>query len=141
MRFRKTVFLVALMALATPAFSHVRVGPSEAKPGARQTYIMRVPTEGAVATVSVELEIPAGLRVVSAPAGSEAKTVGGSIASITWKAQIPPGESREFTFEAINPAQAQSLVWKAHQHFADGSTADWVEPSGGKRPAAVTQLR
>jgi len=101
---------------------------------------MRVPTEGAIATTSVELEIPAGIIVASPPPGSEVKTMGGSISSITWKVQIPPGESRDFTFDAVNPTQAQSLIWKAHQHFADGSVSDWIEPAGGRRPAAVTHL-
>lgn len=140
MRFRTMLFTAALIAIVTPAIAHVRVLPGESKPGARQTYTMRVPTEGAVATVSVELEIPAGVIVSAPPPGSEVKTIAGSIASITWKLQIPPGESRDFTFEVLNPAQAGSLVWKAHQHFGDGSVADWIEPAGGRRPAAVTQL-
>ena len=140
MRFRMMIFTAILLAAATPGIAHVRVLPSESKSGARQTYIMRVPTEGAVATISVELEIPAGVSVTSAPPGSEVKTVAGAISSITWKAQIPAGESRDFTFDAINPAQARSLVWKAHQHFADGSVSDWIEPAGGRRPAAVTKL-
>ena len=141
MRFRMMILTVALMAFATPVIAHVRIVPGESKPGARQTYTVRVPTEGTVATVSVELEIPPGLSVVSAPPGSEVKTIGGSITSITWRAQIAPGESRDFVFDAVNPAQAQNLVWKAHQHFADGSVADWIEPTGGRRPAAVTKLQ
>lgn len=141
MRFRKVVLTAALMAFATPVIAHVRVVPGESKPGVRQTYTVRVPTEGSIATTSVELEIPPGLSVASAPPGSEVKTIGGSITSITWRAQIAPGESRDFIFDAVNPAQAQSLVWKAHQHFADGSVADWIEPAGGRRPAATTKLQ
>lgn len=140
MRLGVIILTTALMAFATPTFAHVRVLPGESKPGARQTYTMRVPTEGATATISVELEIPAGVIVASPPPGSEVKTMGGSISSITWKVQIPPGESRDFIFDAVNPAQSQSLMWKAHQHFADGSVSDWIEPAGGRRPAAVTHL-
>lgn len=140
MRFRMMILTAALMAFAAPVIAHVRVVPGESKPGTRQTYTVRVPTEGTTATVSVELEIPAGVVVASTPPGSEVKTIAGSIASITWKVQIAPGESRDFTFDAVNPTQAQSLTWKAHQYFADGSVADWIEPAGGRRPAAVTQL-
>jgi hypothetical protein len=40
---------------------------------------------------------------------------------------------------APNPA-AGEIVWKAHQHFSDGTVADWVGAAGDKRPASVTKL-
>jgi ketosteroid isomerase-like protein len=52
---------------------------------------------------------------------------------------IPPKQSAEFVFRARNPSSSE-IVWKAHQHFADGTTADWVGPAGDRRPAAVTKL-
>jgi ketosteroid isomerase-like protein len=64
---------------------------------------------------------------------------GNRITTITWKKNIPPKESAEFVFRARNPMSGD-LVWKAHQHFSDGTTADWVGVAREKRPAAVTKL-
>jgi ketosteroid isomerase-like protein len=47
--------------------------------------------------------------------------------------------SAEFVFRARNPA-AGEILWKAHQHFNDGTVADWVGVAGDKRPASVTKL-
>jgi ketosteroid isomerase-like protein len=102
-----------------------------------------VPTEGAVATTHVQLEIPADVTVLEMlPAdGATFETVKQSdrIASITWKKPIPPKQSAEFVFRARNPSSSE-IVWKAHQHFTDGTTADWIGAAGERRPAAVTKL-
>jgi uncharacterized protein YcnI len=108
-----------------------------------ERYTVRVPTEGAVATTHVLLEIPAGLTVLDVlphdGAMFETATQGDRITAITWKKNIPPKEAAEFVFRARNPGSGE-LVWKAHQHFADGTTADWVGVAGERRPAAVTKL-
>ena len=49
--------------------AHVTIGPTESRQGARERYTVRVPTEGAVATVAVDLEIPEGVRVTNVLAG------------------------------------------------------------------------
>ena len=104
---------------------------------------MRVPTEGAVATTHVVLEIPAGVTVLEVlPAeGATFETTkeGDRITSITWKKAIPPKASAEFAFRARNPA-ATEIAWKAHQHFSDGTVADWIGAAGASRPASVTKL-
>ncbi|MCI0365704.1 MAG: nuclear transport factor 2 family protein, partial [Phycisphaerales bacterium] len=64
---------------------------------------------------------------------------GDRITTITWKKAIPPKASAEFVFRARNPA-AGEIIWRAHQHFADGTVADWVGVAGEKRPASVTKL-
>ena len=134
-----------LLVVTTPslAMAHVSVRPRESKPGAEERYTVRVPTEGAVATTHVQLEIPADVTVLEVfPADGatfETAKQGDRIASITWKKAIPPKQSAEFVFRARNPSSTE-IVWKAHQHFADGTTADWVGAPGGQRPAAVTKL-
>jgi ketosteroid isomerase-like protein len=104
---------------------------------------MRVPTEGAVATTHVMLEIPADVTVLEVlPAeGATFETTkqGERITSITWKKTIPTKASAEFAFRARNPAGTE-IVWKAHQHFNDGTVADWTGAAGASRPAAVTKL-
>jgi len=64
---------------------------------------------------------------------------GERIVAITWRKEIPPKASAEFVFRARNPAAGQ-IVWKAHQHFANGTTADWIGAAGERRPASLTRL-
>jgi uncharacterized protein YcnI len=138
-------FVIALAAslFAQPALAHVTVWPPQSRAGASERYTVRVPTERNVATVSVEVEVPAAVAVtgVLAPAGFtyEIKRDGNRIASITWKQEIKPGEVGEFVFFARNPAASQ-IVWKAHQRYADGQVEDWVGPAGDRRPAPLVSL-
>ena len=135
-----------VLALSVPslAVAHVGVRPRESKPGAEERYSVRVPTEGSVATTSVRLEIPDGVTVLEVEKmGGETFEVekkGDRIIAITWKRNIPPKESADFFFRARNPQIGSEIAWKAHQHFADGTVADWIEAAGGKRPGPVTTL-
>lgn len=141
----KKNLLFALVVLLVPSFAsaHVSVRPRESKPGAEERYTVRVPTEGAVATILVRLEIPAEVAVLEVfPAeGATFETTkqGDRVTLITWRKEIAPKQAAEFVFRARNPASAE-IVWKAHQHFADGTTTAWVGPAGDQRPAAVTKL-
>ena len=138
---RRTSLLAAsLLILASSAQAHVRVLPGESQTSARQTYTVKVPTEGTVATASVELEIPAGLSVISIADPAETKSMSGRITFIIWNVEIPPGQARNFDFLAENPKADQELVWKAHQHYADGTSRDWVDLPHTKSPASVTKL-
>jgi uncharacterized protein YcnI len=142
---RRIVPLLALLiAIPSSALAHVGVRPRESKPGVEERYTVRVPTEGAVATTSVRLEIPDGVTVLDVEKyGGESFEVhkqGDRIVAITWKRNIPPKESAEFLFRARNPHSGTEIAWKAHQHFADGTMTAWVEPAGGKRPGPVTKL-
>ena len=123
--------------------AHVIVTPRESAPGAEQTYTIRVPTEGTVSSTSVELEVPAGLHVMTVAAGDgytfDLEKDGNRIVSITWKQEIKPKEFKLYTFTAHNP-QSGVLQWKAHQTFADGSMRHWVGERGTKEPASVTTI-
>jgi len=141
---RRLVIIGALV-LAVPvlAFAHVSVRPRESKPGIEERYTVRVPTEGTVATTHVRLEIPDGVMVLEVlpheGATFETAKQGDGIGTITWKKAIAPKAVAEFVFRARNPGSGD-IVWKAHQHFADGTAADWVGVAGEKRPASVTKL-
>jgi hypothetical protein len=123
--------------------AHVTVSPQESAAGASERYTVRVPTEGRVATTSVELEVPSDVTVTSVLVGDrfsyDARREGDRTVAITWRLDIGPGETAEFVFFARNPMATQ-IVWKAHQRFADGTSADWVGVEGDRRPAAVTKL-
>jgi len=125
------------------AQAHVRVSPAEAKPGGTQVYMVTIPTEGKVATTRTELVLPAGITLVSVdvegkPFDVQRPSDGTTV--IIWRTEIPPGWAKMFHFTVTNPTAASEIVWKAHQYFSDGSTADWVGAPGSKRPASVTAL-
>jgi uncharacterized protein YcnI len=134
---------VVLLAAPSLAFAHVSVRPRESRAGAEERYTVRVPTEGAVATTHVELEIPAGLSVLEVlpheGATFDTAKQGDRITAITWRKEILPKAVAEFVFRARNPSSGD-LAWKAHQHFSDGTVADWIGVAGEKRPASVTKL-
>lgn len=140
---RSLVFAMLWLAVPSFAVAHVSVRPRESKRGAEERYTVRVPTEGAVATTHVQLEVPAGVTVLEVmPADGaifETTKQGDRITSITWKKEIAPKASAEFVFVARNPASGE-ITWKARQHFKDGTSADWVGAPGERRPASVTKL-
>ena len=144
MRTRTTIATLAVTLIASAAQAHVSVRPRESKPGATEKYIVRVPTEGKVATTSVEVEIPRGVMIDSVdPADgvtSDLKREGGRIVSITWTVSIEPGANRELTFTAKNPSEGTEIVWKAHQRYADGTSSEWVGAAGTRQPAPLTKL-
>lgn len=141
---KKLIASMAALVFATAALqAHVTIQPRESGPGATVNYTVRVPTEGTVTTTGVELEIPDAITVVSidGPASTyEVKKAGDRIVSISWRTEIAPKEAKTFTFSANNSPEPSEISWKAHQRFADGTTFDWVEPAGGKRPAARTKI-
>ena len=69
--------------------AHVVVTPRESAAGAEQVYTVRVPTEGTVSSMSLELEIPAGMHVMQVASGEgftfDVKKDGNRIVAITWK--------------------------------------------------------
>ena len=140
----RTVWIaIALLAVGTVAQAHVTVSPEQSAGGAVQRYTIQVPTEGKVTTVAVDLDVPPDVTIngifVNGAYTYETRREGDRITGITWKLEIKPGEVAEFSFYAKNPATGQ-IAWKAHQHFADGSAADWTGVEGDRRPAAVTKL-
>jgi uncharacterized protein YcnI len=141
---RAGILLIAFLAASIAVHAHVTVWPRQSQAGMAERYTVRVPTEGQVATMSVELEIPADVTVTGVLVGSgytyEARRDGNRIVAITWKQEIKAGEVGEFVFFARNPKAAQ-IAWKARQRFVDGTSADWIGVEGDRRPASVTQLR
>lgn len=143
MRKHTLSFGAALLLVASAAYAHVNLQPRESAPGVTVTYMMRVPTEGTVTTTGIELEVPDAMTIVSVdgPADAyEVKKTDGRIVAITWKTEILPKQFKTFTFVAKNPSAPSEISWKAHQRFADGTSFDWVEPAGGKRPSGRTNV-
>jgi uncharacterized protein YcnI len=141
---RKWGLAALVLALPAVALAHVTVWPRQSTAGSYEKYVVRVPTEGKVATLSVELRIPDGVSIVSmgAPAGFtyELKRTGEKVTAIVWSMTINPGEFAEFAFMARNPATGGSLQWQAIQRYVDGTTTEWVGAAGTRHPASVTQI-
>lgn len=141
---RLMVLTASLLSVCAVAEAHVRITPRESKPGATETYTARVPTEGKVTTISVQLDVPDGVTIVSAsaPAGMkcELKRDGDRIVAIIWTVEIKPGEATELPFVARNPTSGDEIVWKVHQRYADGTSSEWIGPAGTRGPAPVTKL-
>jgi uncharacterized protein YcnI len=136
-----TVFCLTMSLVVLDA--HVVVTPRESTAGSEQAYTVRVPTEGTVSSISVELEIPAGMHVMQVASGDgftfDVKKDGNRVVSIAWKQEIKPKEVKLYTFTAHNP-EPGALQWKAHQTFADGSMRHWIGERGTKEPASVTTI-
>ena len=133
----------AVLFSAHPVWAHVTVAPRESRPGVSERYTVRVPTEGKVSTVEVELEVPEGVTISPmAPAGwtHTLKRTGDRVTSIVWAMEIKPGEFAEFVFIGRNPKTGSEIVWKAHQRYADGTASHWVGESGTRSPAPMTTL-
>ena len=142
--FCSVVLALAVFGMAMSGVeAHVRVSPAEAKPGSTQVYMVTIPSEVKVATSRTELVLPAGVALVSVdPEGNpfEVQHPKDGTTVIIWRTEIAPGWAKMFHFTVTNPTAASEIAWKAHQYFADGSVADWVDGPGSKRPASVTKL-
>ena len=140
----RAIVLTGLLLIAFVAEAHVTVWPRESTVGTGERYTVRVPTEGQVATTSVELEVPSDVTVTGILVASgysyEARRESDRIVAITWRQEIKPAEVAEFVFFARNPRTGRQIAWKTHQRFADGTSADWVGVEGDRRPASMTRL-
>jgi uncharacterized protein YcnI len=142
-RFCITAMMAAMVGAVAEA--HITIAPNQSMAGATEKYVLRVPSEGKVATVAAELDIPEGVVVeaVAVPNGwkHEIKCDGHNrIVGIVWTMNIPPQEFAEFSFVARNPRDKSEVVWTLRQRFADGTVSDWTKGPNGVRPTSMTKL-
>ena len=139
-----TGLLGGVMLMTAPVLAHVGVTPAQSKPGASETYTLRVPSEGGRTTTEVVLAVPYGVTVASvdAPAGAthNEKRADDRIVEVTWKIEIKAGARAQLSFAAKNPTEASSITWKVTQKYSDGFSSAWVGPPGDRSPAPVTKL-
>jgi uncharacterized protein YcnI len=141
----KLLMVAAILIVPSMTLAHVSITPRASTHGATEKYTVRIPSEGKVATVAAEMEVPEGviIEVLQSPAGwkHEVKRADDRIAAVTWHVNVPPGEFIDVAFVARNPRQGTRIVWILRQKFADGTVTDWtIDPKGQTRPTAVTQL-
>lgn len=129
---RRTPLFVGLIVLCAgvAVAAHVTMAPVESKLGASERYTVRVPTEGQVTTVGVDLEVPVSVTVSSVLASPGWKTdlrrEGNRIVAIRWTVEIPAGHFGELVFNARNPKEGADITWKVVQKFADGTSREWT---------------
>lgn len=142
--YRSLLALAVLVLSASTARAHITIAPTQSMSGATEKYTLRVPTEGTIATVAAEVDIPDGVIVetVGMPNGwkYELKRQGDRISGIVWTLTIPPGEFVEFSFVARNPRDKAEVVWQLRQRFADGTVSDWTKGPNGIRSTSKTKL-
>jgi uncharacterized protein YcnI len=162
--------LVALLALAVPAFAHVTVtAPGATRGGSDQEITFRVPVEKNVATTGLTIALPLNTPLASVlvdpmpgwthqqkstkvakPITTDDGQITEAVSEISWRAQsgqgLAPGEFGSFTILAGLLPNAPSLTFKALQYYADGSVVKWIEtaaPGSNAQPvdpAPVLQL-
>ena len=147
MKRKISVAAVGVATLLLPGLvqAHVSITPRQSTLGATEKYVIRIPTEGKIATTAAELDVPEGVIVetMQAPSGwkYEVKRAEDRIVSVVWQVDVKPGEFVEVAFVARNPRGGDKIVWTLRQRFADGTVSNWTTaPNGTTRPTAVTQL-
>ncbi|MGH8218865.1 MAG: DUF1775 domain-containing protein [Steroidobacteraceae bacterium] len=141
------VYALIIAALSWSAsFAHIRIYPTESILGTREKYTMRVPNEKQVATIRIEGEFPANLRVYDfefKPGWKIdiKKDAAGHIVGATWTGTIKPYEFVEFGMLGINPKQGDTLVWRFVQYYADGNKEEFTGPVGSFYPSPRVTLK
>ena len=92
---KRILAAAALAMLSLPALAHVTVSPKVSSPGAWEKYAIRVPNEKKVATTSLEVRFPAGVRVMSfedKPGWTiePVRDAAGAISGARWTGQLRP---------------------------------------------------
>jgi uncharacterized protein YcnI len=135
-----------LFLIVASAHAHVTISPRESFTGVTETYTIRVPTERDSPTVQIEVEFPDEVTVQNIESPTDwkveyMKDAAGRIDKAIWSGgSIPPDESAAFSFQADNPDNTGTLIWKAIQIHADGSRAEWIAEPGSRNPAPAVDI-
>lgn len=139
--------LLALLLPVAAAHATVRTegGLTESAAAKSETYRLNVPTEKNVSTTQVRLVVPAGVTITRfqvTPGFTRTVKLNeaGLVTEVTWRGRIAPMEYARFFFQAVNPEQPGSLVWKVYQTYADGSVVAWDDTDPEKTPASRTTV-
>lgn len=131
----------AALVAATAASAHVALNPEKAPADSFTRFALRVPTEEAVPTVKVSVQLPAGLDEVSfQPKPGWKRTQSGRV--VTWSGgEIGPGEFDEFGLSTHLPnTPGKTLVFPATQTYANGKVVHWIAPLTSDEPAPHVTL-
>jgi uncharacterized protein YcnI len=136
--------LVALLLACSLIGARAVVFPKTSTPGAYEKYSLRVMNERDIPTLQVEINFPAGLRVVSFAdvPGWKLQVLTDSTQRITgavWRGVLERQHFVEFPFLALNPKDSISLSWPTYQTYEGGERVEWTSPdTTSKTPVSTT---
>jgi uncharacterized protein YcnI len=155
--FVAVVMAAVVLGVATPAFAHVTVQPSEAEQGGFATVAFQVPNErGDASTVKLEVTFPTDHPIpfvstqpvegwtvqvekskLAKPIEGEGESITEAVSKITWSGgSIEPGTFQRFPVSMGRLPEATSLEFKSVQTYSDGEQVRWIETAtpGGAEP-------
>lgn len=138
-----SVFLT--LAATGVAWAHVRVVPEEVPAGTYEVFTVRVPTEKAIPTTGVRVEVPEGFTITRVEPVTgweyELEEDDGVVSAITWSGgEIGETEFQQFDIQGQTPQEAGEYPWRAFQTYEDGSVVEWVGPEDAEEPASVVTV-
>jgi YD repeat-containing protein len=143
MTMRHTFLMLTAILVAAPAGAHITITPKTAPIKASQEYVVRVPTEKDVPTLSVRMAFPEGfdvLRFRAAPGWKfeVERNAAGKMTGVTWSGRkISREEYEQFSFLAR--AQTPGLYkLDAYQTYDGGEVVGWVNPAEPRPAPQVT---
>jgi uncharacterized protein YcnI len=147
---------IGLLALAGPAFAHVKVSPSSAQQGSTAELTFRVPNEESkAATVELQLQVPTAHPIAQflvkpvpgwkisvqtvllpEPVVTDDGSFTTAVSEVTWTGgTIEPGQYQDFSVSADPlPSGLRQLVFKAIQTYSNGDVVRWIDLSQPGQP-------
>jgi uncharacterized protein YcnI len=147
---------IGLIALAGPAFAHVKVSPTTAQQGSTAELTFRVPNEESrAATVELQLQVPTAHPIaqflvkpvpgwtisvqtlqLDKPLVTDDGSFSTAVSEVTWKGgTIEPGQYQDFSVSADPlPSGISQLVFKAIQTYSNGDVVRWIDLSQPGQP-------
>jgi uncharacterized protein len=122
--------LTAVVALASPAWAHVELDPTEATAGATETLTFHVAFEGA-ATVGLDVQLPEGASVVDVPEKAGwTSAVDEAERTVSWSGGSVEADDTFGVVVAL-PAVTGEVLFPAIQRTTDGEVA-WIDEAEGE---------
>ena len=140
---RKTVVVLALLALAVvpAALAHVEPSPEKVPANSVSKITLSAEGEESVPAVKLTVQMPAGVTdVVAHPTKGWKQSVNGRI--VTWSGgKIPNGAEGKFVFSAHMPdSPGRVLVFPALVTYQDGKVVHWIGAESSDTPAPRVTL-
>jgi uncharacterized protein YcnI len=149
--------IAAVVAVASPAWAHVTIEPSQAPKGTDAVLAFTVPNEMDNAdTTEVQVAFPTDHPIADAlvqptagwtatvqmtkvqnPIKTDSGSTTDAVQSVTWTGgAIKPGQFEQFKVSVGLPDDADSLEFKTLQTYSNGQVVRWIEdtPKGGPEP-------
>ncbi|MGH8015141.1 MAG: DUF1775 domain-containing protein [Candidatus Zixiibacteriota bacterium] len=137
--------LVMLLIWPSLSFSHAEVYPKTSPVGSWEKYVLRVPNERGVPTLSVELTFPEKLKVMSFQEVSGWKLTvhrdsAGLPIAAEWSGTLAADRFVEFPFVAVNPDSPCVITWPTTQEYSGGELVHWTGADTSETPVSSTMI-